>query len=42
METTRAVFGGVPTGYLDGKGGPEQDFKIIEIVKSPGSKGGTN
>jgi hypothetical protein len=42
METTRAVFGGVPTGYLDGKGGPEQDFKIIEIVKSLGSKGGTS
>lgn len=40
MEATRAIFGGVPTGFLDGKGGPEQDFKIIEIAKSLGGKGG--
>lgn len=42
MEATRAVFGGVPTGYLDGKGGPEQDFKIVEIARSLAGKGNSS
>ena len=42
MEATRAVFGSVPTGFLDGKGGPDQDFKIVEIAKSLAGKGGSS
>jgi hypothetical protein len=38
METTHAIFGSVPTGFLDGTGGAEQDFKIVEIARSLGSK----
>lgn len=41
MEATRAVFGGVPTGFLDGKGGPDQDLKIVEIAKVIGTKATT-
>lgn len=38
METTHAIFGSVPTGFLDVKGGMEQDLKIIEIAKNLGAK----
>lgn len=41
MEATRAIFGSVPTGYLDAKGSGEQDYKIIEIARSLGGKGVT-
>lgn len=41
MEATRAVFGSVPTGFLDGKAsGGEGDLKIIEVAKSLGTKSG--
>lgn len=40
MEATRAIFGSVPTGYLDGRGGMNQDLKIIEVAKTLGGKGG--
>jgi hypothetical protein len=36
METTRAIFAGAATGYLDPKsGGHESDVRVIEIAKSP-------
>jgi hypothetical protein len=42
METTRAIFGSVPTGFLDAKAtGGDHDLKIVEIVKSLGGKGGS-
>ena len=41
MEATRAIFGSVPTGFLDGKAsGGDHDLKIIEVAKSLGGKGG--
>jgi hypothetical protein len=33
MEATRAVFGNVPTGFIDG-GGSDGDLKIVEIARS--------
>lgn len=42
MEATRAVFGSVPTGFLDGKAGSaDGDVKIIEIARTFGSKSGS-
>jgi hypothetical protein len=42
METTRAIFGSVPTGFLDGKAsGGDNDLRIVEVAKSLGAKGGT-
>ena len=40
MAAICAILGGAPIGFLDGKGGPQPDFKIIEIAKSLGGKGG--
>ena len=34
MEATRAVFGSVPTGFLESNGAPDQDVKIVEVFKS--------
>lgn len=33
MEATRAVFGNVPTGFIDG-GGSDGDLKVVEIARS--------
>jgi len=33
IEATRAVFGNVPTGYIE-DGGGEGDFKIVEVARS--------
>jgi hypothetical protein len=41
MEATRAIFGPTSTGYLESRGGPEPDLKIIEVAKTLGSKGGS-
>lgn len=42
MEATRAVFGSVPTGFLDGKAGSSDgDLKIIEIARTFGTKSGS-
>ena len=42
VEATRAVFGSVPTGFLDGKSGSSDgDLKIIEITKALGTKSGS-
>lgn len=41
METTRAIFGSVPTGFLDGKGSPDSDLRVIEIAKSLGGRSPT-
>ena len=38
MEATRAIVGSTPTGYLETKGGPESDLKIVEIARTIGSK----
>lgn len=38
MEATKAVFGTVPTGFLDAKNSGDQDIKIIEIAKVLGGK----
>jgi hypothetical protein len=41
MEATHAVFGSVPTGFLDQKaGGGESDLKIVEVAKTLGTKSG--
>ena len=32
LEATRAVFGNVPTGYIDGT--PDSDLKVVEIARS--------
>lgn len=39
MEATRAIFGAVPTGFLESKSSSEQDLKIIEVAKSLGGRG---
>ncbi len=39
LEATRAVFGNVATGFLDGGVGGDQDLKIVEIAKTMGTKG---
>lgn len=41
MAATHAVFGSTPTGFLDSKGGAEQDLKIIEVAKTLGGKSGS-
>jgi hypothetical protein len=41
MEATRAIFGSVPTGFLDSKPGADQDLKIVEIAKSLGGRART-
>jgi len=41
METTRAIFGAVPTGFLDSKPSGDQDLKIIEVAKALGTKTST-
>lgn len=41
MEATRAVFGNVPTGFIDG-GGNDGDLKIIEVARSVLPKGQSN
>lgn len=41
METTRAIFGSVPTGFLDSKGSAETDLKVVEIARSLGGKAAT-
>jgi hypothetical protein len=33
VEATRAVFGNVPTGYIEGPGG-DSDLKIVEVARS--------
>ena len=33
LEATRAVFGSVPTGYIDSSGG-DSDLKIVEVARS--------
>lgn len=38
IETTRAIFGSVPTGFLETKESSDSDMKVIEIAKSFGSK----
>ena len=39
MEATRAVFGSVPTGFLDAKAGSSDgDLKIVEVAKTLGTK----
>jgi hypothetical protein len=41
MEATRAIFGSVPTGFLDAKAsGGDGDLKIVEIAKSLGGRSG--
>lgn len=34
LEATRAVFGNVPTGYIDSKSSPDSDIKVFEVAKS--------
>lgn len=42
MEATRAVFGSVPTGFLDAKAGSSDgDLKIVEVAKTLGTKSGS-
>lgn len=42
METTRAIFGSVPTGFLDAKASSvDHDLKIVEVAKSIGGRGGS-